>query len=680
MKKMAVRSLALGCVLASCLVSHAQPTPPGGGGTNGGGGGYYIQPNIPNPQKYMAQSFSLIDTNDAAANNTNLYNAILAFPSISSTSPVLQILPFQANSLIFKASHFDYSGESSRDFTLIVNDRANQPMFTNVNLATASLSTNQYGWLVQGVVPAFQVNDCMYLVVSNISRLYDAFFCVVPYGGPVIQLSGQTPYQTVAGTIPVQATVTDLSGVNGQTFALTVNGLCIPYTITNSTINIQTLYAPNGDDEIELEVQNQNATLLNPTNAVMDQKLNFDNATTLTLDFENPIFVANSGDMTSPDAGTAYTTYGATQNMNITVTISEPDNGLLLSTFVGTVQAGNTVSVPWNFTKSDGVTPYTNDQYVVRMAATPTGNVRPRDGGGGSSTSSTNTIDRHGVRTAGWVIINDEGEDPSTTDGAQLDSWESTWDTTTETMYENLYYTDWLSFTMYNTGDIGPSRDNPSNYGLPYTVTSGNQTSWPIWLGNCVSNRSFSDFNWGPGHANGQAIGSGPNRFWNYVSAQIYAQDVQTWAMSCQPNWRFRKIVMWGCDTANKKQVGNGGTYSGWIEALGTRGTMVQLNSCMWKNVGLFFGDELQSAGYGGGSASAYQVATFLDMMWVEGIYPFPGGCDPTYSFAKICSITLNQYPELNTAKPLARGFPYLPYSGVYDSQLLMNNTSNIKN
>jgi hypothetical protein len=67
-------------------------------------------------------------------------------------------------------------------------------------------------------------------------------------------------------------------------------------------------------------------------------------------------------------------------------------------------------------------------------------------------------------------------------------------------------------------------------------------------------------------------------------------------------------------------------------------------------------------------------------MMWVEGIYPFPGGCDPTYSFAKICSITLNQYPELNTAKPLARGFPYLPYSGVYDSQLLMNNTSNIKN
>lgn len=453
----------------------------------------------------------------------------------------------------------------------------------------------------------------------------------------------------------------------------------MPYTITNNTISIPTLYAPNGDNEIELAVQNQNATLWNSTNEVMDQKQMFGNTATLTLDFENRVYLANSGDMTSPDAGTAYITYGATQNMSIAVSITST-NGTILSSYTGPITAGNTLSVPWNFTMSDGVTPYTNDQYVVTMTATPSSNVRPRGGGEGPTIVDTNTIDRHGVRTAGWVIINDMAEDPGTQVGAVLDPLESTWDSATETMYENLYYTDWASLTEYDPSQIGANRDNPSNYGLPYTVNNGNQTAWPLWLSNCVANPNFSDFEWFAGHANGLKIGSGPRPpGWNYVETEIYAEDVATWAVKAQPNWRFRKIAMWGCDTANKKLSGEDGQYYGWFEAFGTRGTSLQLNSCMWKNVALLFDDELQAAIYDGGTVSSFQVAAFFDMMWVEGMYPFPGGCDPTYSFRKVTAMTLHQYPELNTAKPLIRGFPYLPYSGVYDAELLINNTSNIK-
>lgn len=48
------------------------PLPPGGGSTNLPAA---PPPNIPNSQKYMAHAFSLVDTNYAASNDTNLYNA-----------------------------------------------------------------------------------------------------------------------------------------------------------------------------------------------------------------------------------------------------------------------------------------------------------------------------------------------------------------------------------------------------------------------------------------------------------------------------------------------------------------------------------------------------------------------------------------------------------------------------
>jgi hypothetical protein len=99
------------------------------------------------------------------------------------------------------------------------------------------------------------------------------------------------------------------------------------------------------------------------------------------------------------------------------------------------------------------------------------------------------------------------------------------------------------------------------------------------------------------------------------------------------------------------------------------------------KNVGLFFMGALPQGGYSGTFGStASEVAVDFDDLWVAGPNPYPGACSPTYSFAWAVAQIQGMNPELNQAMPTWIGFGYLPYSGIYDSQLIMNNISGINN
>jgi hypothetical protein len=144
-------------------------------------------------------------------------------------------------------------------------------------------------------------------------------------------------------------------------------------------------------------------------------------------------------------------------------------------------------------------------------------------------------------------------------------------------------------------------------------------------------------------------------------------------------DWRLRKVVMWGCDTGNKWTSG-GGTYYGWPEAFGIRDTALQIHSWAKKNVGLFFLDELQFQPYGDSHATVCEVAMSFDSAWIDGPMAYPGGCDPTYSFQFAVNTTVGIYPELATAKPDIFGFPFLPYSCVYDTELKFNDIEHVKN
>ncbi|HWY75312.1 MAG TPA: hypothetical protein VN281_06825 [Verrucomicrobiae bacterium] len=108
-------------LLAVARPAFAQTTPPGGGCTNCPP---YIPPppdNRPNLIKYMDHGFSLVDTNEVFSDgDTNFYNALAAMPTDTGTNPVL-VAGAYGGSIILKAMHFNYSGES-RDFCLLISD------------------------------------------------------------------------------------------------------------------------------------------------------------------------------------------------------------------------------------------------------------------------------------------------------------------------------------------------------------------------------------------------------------------------------------------------------------------------------------------------------------------------------------------------------------------------------
>src|ERR1035437_166734 len=257
-------------------------------------------PNIPNYQKFMGQAFSLIDTNDAAVNDPDLYNGCVSFPDDTNTAPFLQIARYGTNALIIKTNHFDYSAET-RGFALLICDKVETPTWKNIDLSGSSDS--QDGWLIQGSVPDDQVTDPMFLMVSNINLAYNAFFRAIPYGGPQVQITGAQPYDTVTAILSLQAVIADLSGTSStnQQFTVTVNLLPARYALASgNTIALETTYAPSGIQEVEVALGSA-PLIFDPQNPPLDTQLTWATTATLLLAFENSAFLVNASDMCSPD-------------------------------------------------------------------------------------------------------------------------------------------------------------------------------------------------------------------------------------------------------------------------------------------------------------------------------------------------------------------------------------------
>ena len=101
----------------------------------------------------------------------------------------------------------------------------------------------------------------------------------------------------------------------------------------------------------------------------------------------------------------------------------------------------------------------------------------------------------------------------------------------------------------------------------------------------------------------------------------------------------------------------------------------------MRKNCGLFFGGELPQNGFGGnGSIVTAKVAEALDQAWVCGENQYPGGCDPTYSFAWAINVTRGVFnPEMDYGDPRLFGLRQMIYSSSYDDELAGLDFSHVK-
>jgi len=646
--------------LRSMMVLTDDPPLPGG---DDGGGSWDPPPPPPdlrNSEKFAAQAFSLIDTNDAAANDTNLYNACLSFAADTNSGPTLQIARYGGNAVIVKANRFDYSAETQRDFALLVCDSAETPIWKSIAVSTTN---SQDGWLVQGSVPRWKVTDPMYLMVSNISHTYSAFFKAIPYGGPLVQLVGPDPYSVVSNVISLQAVISDLSGIANEQLQVTVDGYPPRYSLGSSnTISIDTRYNNAGLVNVYATAVN-NAQVYDPTNPPDKAKLCFSTIASLPLDFENDAYMAFGSDMCSPDVGTNYFLFVVNQAQDIAASITDPQNGQVVATYSGYVPFPATVMIEWDFTEADGVTPYSNDTYVVTFTAL-----------GPVTLTTTNRIDRTGIRTPAGTFLTYQWEDPGRTVGLYLNQEAETWiKGALQTLYHDLY-ANW-SLTQYTPYIVGSGRS---------AVSCRPRDSWSInWeylLQPSLDSRDVSDLTLGPAHGNGSQIGNS-----DFLPGGFVPQDLQRWCMGTRtnigPNWRLRKAALWTCYSGELGLSSAGGVYiTTWPGACGIRPAPIQLNSFMWKNCGLFFGSEIPQGGFGGTDASSARAEAMMDQIWVCGKYIYPGGCDPTYSFEFAINATRGMYnPEMDYGDPRLFGYKYVPYSSVYDDLLMMGITYFVK-
>jgi len=603
-------------------------------------------PDIANYQKFIGQAFSVIDTNAAAANDTNLYSACISFPGDTNTVGTLQIARYGADAVIIKANHFDYSAETDRDFALLVCDKVQTPTWKSIDLSGSS--DGQDGWLVQGSVPHYEVTEPMFLLVSNINLTYNEFFQAIPYGGPQVQITGAQPYGTVSGTITLQAIIADLSGTSttNQQIAVTVNGLAARCAVgPTNTISLDTRYAQSGSEEVEVAVRSLPVPF-NPQNPPLDAKLEYETTGTLPLDFENPAFLVNASDLCSPDVGTNYILFGVSQPDQIQAVISEPSSGRVLASYAGYVPWATTVGLAWNFTEADGSTPYTNDTYRVHFVANdPT------------TLDITNRIDKEGVRSGAGVIITYAEE----AHNSFLNQEFYTWINQTLTFLYNDIYDQW-GLTQYYNWQIGLGRNVTAGYVNTPTLNNG----WRGFMEQTLGSLIYSDATIGPTHGSPWAIAANGGDLASTI-------DLARWASAPSPNWRMRKVAVWSCYSATSYLSTNITGYPTFPDAFGIRPQLVQHGGFMRKNAGLFFKADLDQ------QWNVAEMEEGFDQLWVTGPNGYPGGCDPTWAIGWALAQAMSQYVFMQDAKPLLVGYRWLIYTSVYDDDLMRNDYSQVK-
>ena len=658
--------LVIGCIIAVGLLSHSSfaqisfPPPGGGGGGCTNCPVSYVNTNR-NYVKFMNHEFSVLDTNIVAQADTNLYNALIAFPDDTNSEPTLQVALYGANTLLIKANHFDYSAETTRELALLICDKAESPTWKSIDFLGASDA--QDGWLVQGSVPAWKVTDLMYFKISNIARDCNAFFRAIPYEGAQVNFISPQPYDVVSNTISIEAAVSDLSGITNAQFEVTVDGLPARYSLgSNSIISLNTKYNPEGPVNITLRSQNR-ARVYNLTNRLDNQKIFFSGAETLPLTFENDTYLLFQSDHASPDIGTNYFYYVTDKPQTITASIYSPVNGRVVKSFSGYVPFAATISLSWNFTEANGTTPYSNDTYAVTFqTSNPT------------TLTYTNEIARDGVRNAAGCFITYQWEDPLLPNGDLLNEQAGArLGGDLAQLYNDLYKP--LSLTQYTVNDIGTNR----NHGgcSPYTPWV---TSWPDIMKNAMTNSPvFSDLTIGQAHGSGGSIGGS-----SYLTQKFSPLDLKLWCVnSPSKNWRLRKSALWACYTGSILLTTAGDLYPTWAEACGIRPEAIQVSSRSYKNCGFFFAGELPQAFYDNalGSAKVTAVAAAaLDQTWICGKFQYPGGCDPTYSFRFAAQATIGRYDGIVNGIPVRAGYAYCVYTANQDSLLRDNDTSQVKN
>jgi hypothetical protein len=189
-------------------------------------------------------------------------------------------------------------------------------------------------------------------------------------------------------------------------------------------------------------------------------------------------------------------------------------------------------------------------------------------------------------------------------------------------------------------------------------------------------------------HCNGETIGYSHA----YYNNKFSTYDLCNWLGDHHvgSNWRMRKTIIWACWSSEVP-----GGYSGYMtfpQAVGIRPVEQQMSTYCYKNAGFFFAAGTPQIFISNGNTiTSAQASTMLDEAFMCGAYPWPGACDPTYSFRWSLASLYSSYPEMmfapkpdgspSTASsmPQGMGCPKLIFTTTHDSEITTLNFGAVK-
>jgi hypothetical protein len=341
----------------------------------------------------------------------------------------------------------------------------------------------------------------------------------------------------------------------------------------------------------------------------------------------------------------------------------------VIKTYSTTTPGAVVVDIPWNFTDSNGTTPYSNDTYSVVFAFAAT------------NLTITNTIDRTGVRTGSGTLITYEWDDPALTGQAYLNNRaDQVLKGDLYTLYHEMYKSN--GRTQYTEDVVGVTREwgdcfQRDAWSADWLSLIRNFTNV---LNTPTQHMKYSDLTLAHVHGNGSFMGHATNDYYLPGGFGPWELQLALYNIPPMPKWRLRKTALWSCYSGNETLATVGGRYPNWIQACGIRDGDLQIGSNMEKNAGVFLGDEIPVNDISAPGVVVADVANFMDLAWVCGKFAYPGGCDPTYSLLFAYAATVGRYqPEISYGKPVYGGYPFLPFTTKYDAEILTNNTTHIK-
>lgn len=497
-----------------------------------------------------------------------------------------------------------------------------------------------------------------------------------PYNGPSVVVESPAPGAVITGDITIKLRVTDIAPVslfvylNGQPLNT------VPYLVSaplQTEVAAKHSGAPelvipagllrNGANNISVVAINHGVAIVPNTNTLSLTGIDkFATTYDFTITASNEFAIVVNPSMTASTNGAIEFKLESTRAGNVAVDIFNAAGAAVTSITTNVSNSkGAFVTMRWDSAS------YTDSVYLVRYSFVPGTSVGGT--GGAGTTWFTNRIDRNPLLVGSpfitWMELN-------------LTPAERAMDSLCDTVFNDVYtlYQSIIPQYYYTPAEIGVGRTSPDKLKLIEATMATNVYAFHKYMSNIKVETWLY-------HGHGNQDNLGFNTLGGVAGASISAGSVaKDLGNAIHPVYtglvdykrRLRTVIMHGCRTASLNFTTNNPMTpfaTEWPNVTGTPTGVDQTVNRIYKTTFIGFEDEVPAS------------PAFIEALMND--WPHLTEQDPNVPIVESMAFALdfawtwdNGQAYVQAMGPKCLGFPWLPYTTIWDKQLRTNNFGSI--